>query len=87
MILETQTTAAKLAGALNHLAYDGDPEGGFVVAALKRGLDHLHQAIAAAARVAAGKVAGADQVAGYQRSLFEIRQDILALMQHFRQTR
>ncbi|MFH0953151.1 MAG: hypothetical protein V1873_02350 [Verrucomicrobiota bacterium] len=87
MVFETQTTAAKLAGALNHLAYDEAPEGGFVVAALKRALNHLHQAIAAAERVSAAKAAALEQMPAYGRTLFEIRQEILALMQRFRQAK
>ena len=55
MIFEFQTTGAKLAGALNSLAYDDEDssrDGGFVVAALKRALNYLHKSIAAAERVA-----------------------------------
>jgi len=53
MIFEFQTTGAKLAGALNSLAYDeeGERDGGFVVAALKRALNYLHKSIAASERV------------------------------------
>lgn len=49
MVFKYQTTAAKLAGALNSLAYDDEQyahEGGFVVAALKRALNYLHACMA-----------------------------------------
>lgn len=85
MVFQTQITAAKLAGALNHLAYEEEPDGGFVVAALKRAVSYLHRAISASHNIAARNVLPVAVTGEYQRKLFEVRQEILALMQKYRQ--
>ncbi len=85
MVFQTQTTAAKLAGALNHLAYDEDPDHGFTVACLKRALHYLHRAVAAADRLGMKTVLEPERVKKYQAELFEVRQEILRLMQLYRQ--
>ena len=78
-------TGAKLAGALNSLAYRGeDVDAGFVVANLKRGLQHLHQAIEAAGAVKAKDLLPAQQLEDYRASLFALRAEILALTKCFR---
>jgi hypothetical protein len=85
MVFQTQTTAAKLAGALNHLAYEEDTDPGFVVAALKRALNYLHHAVAAADRLATKNVVHIERLRGYQEGLFGVREEILALMKRFRE--
>ncbi len=56
LLSEFQITGAKLAGALNHLAYGlGLGQAGLVVASLKRALGHLHAAQAALEKVAPKK--------------------------------
>lgn len=85
MIFEFQTTGAKLAGALDGLAYDdGLHDGGFVVAALKRALDYLHKSIAAAGRVSEKNLLSAERLGPFRSELFEIREEILALMERYR---
>jgi len=86
MVFKAQTTSAKLAGALNHLAYEDDPDAGFIVAALKRALAYLHDSIAAAGRVADKNILPSNKLGSYQGEQFEIRQEIIALMKHYRQT-
>lgn len=85
MIFQTQMAGAKLAGALNHLAYDDDRDGGFLVAALKRALNYLHEAIALAGNVIAKKLIEPDRLKAYEKNLFEIREEILTLMQFYRE--
>jgi hypothetical protein len=87
MLFQFQTTAAKLAGALNSLAYDedGSREGGFVVAALKRALNYLHKSIAAAEKVAPKKLLPIERMEAYRSELFEIREQVLALMKRYRE--
>jgi len=85
MVFKTQTTAAKLAGALNHLAYEQQPDWGFVVAALKRALNYLHEALSAAGRVCSGDRLEPDHCKRYQGEMFDVRQEILKLMQYYRQ--
>jgi hypothetical protein len=85
MIFEFQTTGAKLAGALNGLAYDEDlRDGGFVVAALKRALNYLHKSIAAAEKVAQKKLLPSERFDPFRADLFDIREQVLALMERFR---
>lgn len=85
MIFQTQVTGAKLAGALNSLAYRGeDVDAGFVVANLKRALQHLHQAIAAARAVKAKDLLSAQELRDYHAGLFALREEILALTKRFR---
>lgn len=85
LVSEFQITSAKLAGALDSLAYGRDLEHGpFLVAALKRGLSHLHRAQAALERVAERKLLLSAVVTTTRQDLFEIREEILRLMQEFR---
>ena len=51
MVFAVQTLSAKLAGALNSLAYHDAPDCGFVVACLKRALQYFDNAIRASALV------------------------------------
>ena len=84
MISQAQIAGAKLAGALNHLAYDDDRDGGFLVAALKRALSYLHEAIALAGKVAAKPLLPSDRLKDYEKNLFEIREEVLTLMTLYR---
>jgi len=85
MIFEAEMTGAKLAGGLNSLAYDHAPEGGFVVACLKRALNYLHKAIGLTDKVAAKSLIPAEELTAYRNNLFGIREEILQLMERFRQ--
>jgi hypothetical protein len=84
-ITEFQITGAKLAGALNGLAYGRDhTEGAFTVACLKRALGHLHKAQAGLESVAPKKLFPENLIAESRRELFAIREEILRLMDEFR---
>ncbi len=84
-VAEFQITGAKLAGALNGLAHGRDSrEGAFVVACLKRALDHLHKAQAGLEKVAPKRQFPEKSVEFYRKELFEIREGILRLMEEFR---
>jgi len=88
MVTQFQTTGAKLAGALNSLAYEDEEsprEGGFVVAALKRALKYLHASIDASEKVAGKKLLPGDRLQSFRDELFAIREEILALMQKYRE--
>ena len=85
MIFEAQTLGAKLAGALNGLGYEEDTrDGGFVVATLKRALIYLHKSLAAADKVAEKKLLPNERLERFRIDLFEIREEMLRLMQRFR---
>ena len=80
-----QTTSAKLAGALDGLAYGRDlRDGAFVVAYLKRALSHLHGAQAALETVASKQLLPQDVITSIRVELFGIREEILRLMTEFR---
>ncbi len=84
-IFEFQCTGAKLAGALDNLAYHaGLDDPAFIVARLKRALDHLHRSQSGLEAVAAKTLIPADVAAEYRAELFAIREEILRLMAHFR---
>ena len=85
LVSEFQITGAKLAGALNGLAHGRDlGEGAFIVARLKRALDHLHKAQAGLEKVAPKNLLPSEVLAESRQDLFEIRQEILRLMHEFR---
>jgi hypothetical protein len=87
MIFEFQTAGAKIAGALNSLAYDDDDsrDGGFIVAALKRALNYLHKSIAAAERVAHKALLPRERIEPFRADLFALREEMLALMRKYRE--
>jgi hypothetical protein len=83
--LEYQTTGAKLAGALNDLAYGRDlfvPA--FSAASLKRALSHLHAAQKALEKVQNQKVLPSKTTDRVRAEFFEIREGILHLLDEFR---
>jgi len=85
LISEFQITGAKLAGALDGLAYGRElRDGPFTVAYLKRALGHLHAAQAALEKVVPKNLLPADVLATTRKELFEIREEILRLMEEFR---
>ncbi len=85
LLSEYQITGAKLAGALNGLAYGRNlREGAFIVACLKRALDHLHAAQAALEKVASTKLLPAEILSSVRADLFGIREETLRLMEEFR---
>jgi len=84
MISAFQITGAKVAGALDSLGYEDERDGGFIVACLKRALTYLHQAIDAAGKVRDKKLLSEEVLDEYQKTLFEVRERILNLMNDFR---
>jgi len=84
-VFEFQTTAAKLAGALNTIALGaGFPDPAFTVASLKRALDHLFKSQAGLEAAAAKGLLPEGMIAEARKELFEIREGILRLMDEFR---
>jgi hypothetical protein len=85
LLSEYQITSAKLAGALDGLAYGRDTtSGAFVVASLKRALNHLHAAQAALERVSSKNLLPAPIVSTTRAEFFSVREEILRLMTTFR---
>jgi hypothetical protein len=79
------TLSAKLAGALGGVARGDDFfEPGMVIAWLKRILEILNKAIAAADAVRVKDFLPADRLTHYQSELFAIREDVLELIKELR---
>lgn len=87
MMFQLHTASAKVAGALDGLAYDEEPQDGFIVACLKRSLVFLHNGIAAMKKVSDKDLLDPATVKKYRSSLFIVREEILRLMNRFRQRR
>ncbi len=87
MLFHAHTLSAKLAGALDSLAYDDDPDCGFVIACLKRSLQYFDSAMRSAAVVAEKNLVANKRIGQFRDNLFEIRQEIISLMTHYRQLR
>lgn len=85
MVSQAQTLSSKLAGALNGLAYDTYVEGGFIVACLKRALTYFNEAASAMTKVEQKNLIGEHQLLEFRHNLYDIRQDMLRLMDRFRQ--
>lgn len=84
-VSEFQVTSAKLAGALVGIAEGREPrDKAFTVAYLKRALDHLHKAQAGLEAVAPKNLLPAPLISEAREELFQIREEILRLMQEFR---
>lgn len=80
----SNATAAKLAGALCSISTDDPPDYGFIIASLKRSLTPLHQAIASADRLAKQIPEESSWLNNARDEFFLIRQEVLSLMQTFR---
>ena len=72
--------AAKLAGALNGIAFERMVDSGFVVAGLKRALNFLHQSMDATDRVRRRNILDAEALEEFRREVFDVRQAVLDLM-------
>ncbi|MFT5129731.1 MAG: hypothetical protein ACI8W8_003360 [Rhodothermales bacterium] len=80
LVTDYQILGAKLAGALNHLGYDTRPEGGFVIAQLKRALPLLDSALGHLQAVEAGGLIPDAEACELRSELFSIREAMLAIM-------
>jgi hypothetical protein len=84
MLFQAHCVCAKLAGALNGLAYQEDPDAGFIVAYLKRAMPYLNDALAAEQKVRAASLLPPERLDTFRNELFAVRDSILALMERFR---
>lgn len=85
MIFGIMCCSGKLAGALNGLAEHEVPfEPGMTVAWLKRALNYIHDGMAGAQEALEQKVAPQAWIEGARRDMFEVRGEVLALMEKYR---
>lgn len=76
----TMILNAKLAGALGGMARGWSSETGLTIAALKRALEILHQALKAAGMLGPDTPFSAARIAHFRNELFAIREQVIALM-------
>ncbi len=78
--------SAKLAGALNSLGYDRDITfmAGMIVAQLKRALSHFNEAVHRLDALSRENNELQEKLAPYRIELFEIREEMLRLMERYR---
>jgi hypothetical protein len=84
LLFNTQRLGVKLGGALDNLSSEVPFEPGFVVALLKRALSYFEAALAAHAGVREKSLLEPEVLDKVRRDLFAIRQEMLALMERFR---
>lgn len=85
MVSQYQITGAKLAGALNGLAYGEERrDAGFIVALLKRAFVFLNKSIDATEKVARKNLLDARRITAFRKEQFAVREEILRLMERFR---
>ncbi len=84
MIFQVQTLTAKLAGALDGLAYDVETDGGFVVACLKRSLPYINRSLVSADNVLRKGLLERNRLSYFRRRMLEVREEIIRLMSRYR---
>lgn len=84
MIFQAQALSAKLAGALDSLAYDCEPDGGFVVACLKRALPHINSALSCSDNAGRRRLFPEKKLAYFRSKMLEIREETIRLMARYR---
>lgn len=85
LLVAASDLSGKLAAALNCFEEPDEFEGGFIVASLKRSLTPLNQAVAHSESLAASHPEHDDWLLEARDTLFQIREEILTLMEEFRQ--
>ncbi len=85
LVFHAQTLSAKLTGALDSLAYDSQPDGGFIVACLKRALKAFESSAKSLGALAQQDALPPQTIQSFRDELLQIRQEILRLMQYYRQ--
>jgi len=84
MLFNGQCVGAKLAGALNSLAYDRITDNAFVVACLKRALPYFDDMIQALEKVRKKEILDPARLQCFSGDMFAIRAEIVQLMERFR---
>lgn len=83
-ISQIESLGAMLAGCLNGLAYDEQPDGGFIVAHLKRALAFVNETLFTIRRIQEKDLLDDARTEEQRVELLRIRQEILGLTQRFR---
>lgn len=84
LVFASMDLSAKLAGALNGISAQSDPEPGLIVAWLKRGLPIVGRALSAAESALTQGDAPGDWIESSRQEIFALRAAMLDLIQEFR---
>lgn len=84
MLFCAQTLSAKLAGALNGLSREFEPDAGFIVACLKRSLKYMNEALQHCEEVQALQLVEPERLARFKSDLYAVREGILKQMKKHR---
>jgi len=84
MLFNGQCVGAKLAGALNSMAYDRAHDGGFIIARLKRALPYFDEMIQSLEKVRKKELVAPQRLQRFSDEMFAIRSEIVQVMEKFR---
>ncbi|HMO51699.1 MAG TPA: hypothetical protein PKE26_10865 [Kiritimatiellia bacterium] len=79
-----ESAGVRLSNTLGELAYGDEVEPGYLIAGLKRAVNHLHQALDMLQKIEPLNLIPLETARTAQKGLFELRQDVLAMMRHYR---
>lgn len=82
-----ESIGVRLSNTLGELAYDEEVDSGFVIAGLKRSVHLIHQALNMLQAIEPMNLISLDRAKFMQKHLFEIREEIIAMMKQFREKR
>ena len=84
MLFNGQCVGAKLAGALNSLAFDRVTDSAFVVACLKRALPYFDDMMQALDKVREKELLASGRLRRFSDDMFAIRAEIVQIIERFR---
>lgn len=79
-----ESAGVRLSTTLGEVAFGEDVEPGYIIAGLKRAVSHIHHALDMLQQIEPVNLIDRDRARECQRTLFELRQDIIALMRQCR---
>jgi len=82
-----ESISVRLSNTLGELAYDDEVDSGFVIAGLKRSVHLIHQSLNMLQAIEPMNIISLDRAKSAQRTLFELREDIISMMKTFREKR
>ncbi len=79
-----ESAGVRLSSTLGDIAYGDDVEPGYVIAGLKRAVHQLHQAIEMLLKIEPLELIDRSRAKECQQMLFELREEVIALMRRYR---
>jgi hypothetical protein len=82
-----ESIGVRISSALSDLAYDDDVDNGYIVAGLKRSVHLIHQSLTMLQTIEPLNLISAEKAKHAQKTLFDMREEIIALMKKHREKR